>query len=143
MTDKEFRQLKRSELIDIIYEYQKQEKQMQEEIRKLRAKLRSRNLKIQDAGSIAEATAGLSGIFQVAQKTADAYLEHIYAAGEETERACEQMIKEAKDEARVILETARREAERYGSTHTYERPVSDSDSGEDDDGGDEFEYIDC
>lgn len=80
MTDKEFKRLKRSELIEIIYEYQKREQALQSRVEALQAQLDEKNLKIQQAGSIAEATAALTGIFEAAQKTADAYLEHIRAA---------------------------------------------------------------
>ena len=80
MTDKEFKRLKRSELIEIIYEYQKREQALQSRVEALQAQLDEKNLKIQQAGSIAEATAALTGIFEATQKTADAYLEHIRAA---------------------------------------------------------------
>lgn len=80
MTDKEFKRLKRSELIEIIYEYQKREQALQSRVEALQAQLDEKNLKIQQAGNIAEATAALTGIFEAAQKTADAYLEHIRAA---------------------------------------------------------------
>ena len=80
MTDKEFKRLKRSELIEIIYEYQKREQALQARVDQLQAQLEERNLKIRDAGSIAEATAALTGIFEAAQKTAEAYLEHVRAA---------------------------------------------------------------
>lgn len=110
MTDKEFRRLTKNELIDIIYEYQKQEKLMQEDIDKLKAMLHSRNLKIKDAGSIADATVALSGIFERAQKTADEYLENIKAANADTEEQCRQMLLDAEAKAARIIAEAKRQA---------------------------------
>lgn len=77
MTDKEFRRLKRSELIEIIYQYQQNEKNLMAEIDRLKEQLADRKLKIEKAGSIAEAALELSGIFEAAQKAADEYLEFL------------------------------------------------------------------
>lgn len=49
MTDKEFKRLKRSELIEIIYEYQKREQALQSRVEALQAQLDEKNLKIQQA----------------------------------------------------------------------------------------------
>lgn len=77
MTDKEFRKLRRSELIEIIYEYQRREKEMQTEINDLRDQLDARDLKISEAGSIAEAVIRLNELFETAQKTADDYIDQV------------------------------------------------------------------
>ena len=77
MTDKEFRKLSRTDLIEIIYEYQRREQEMQKEINTLRDALEKRDLKIQEAGSIAEAVVRLNELFETAQKTADEYVEQV------------------------------------------------------------------
>ena len=77
MTDKEFKRLRRSDLIEILYEYQKREKALSEEIASLKAELESRDLKIRNAGSIAEAVVKLNELFETAQKTADDYIEQV------------------------------------------------------------------
>ena len=77
MTDKEFRKLRRSALIEIIFEYQRREQEMQTEIEALKAQLESRELKIADAGSIAEAVIRLNELFETAQKTADEYIAQV------------------------------------------------------------------
>ncbi len=88
MTDKEFKRLRRSDLIEILYEYQKREKALNEEIASLKAELESRDLKIRNAGSIAEAVVKLNELFETAQKTADEYVEQV-------KRNAEREIKEA------------------------------------------------
>ncbi len=78
MTDKEFKHLRRSELIEIIYELQKNEKKLQDELEMTKEKLASKEIKIAEAGSIAEAVIGLSDIFERAQAAADEYLNQIH-----------------------------------------------------------------
>ena len=105
MTDKEFKKLRRSELIEIIYEYQKNEEQMKEEIDSLRAQLDSKELKIKNSGSIAEAVVSLNELFETAQKTADDYIDQV-------KRKCtEEITDAAKKEADDILSDARKKAD--------------------------------
>ncbi len=78
MTDREFKHLKRSELIDIIYEYQKHEEELNKEIDRLNARLNDRNLKtIEDARVIADVVQNLGIIVDTTQKMADNYLETV------------------------------------------------------------------
>lgn len=77
MTDKEFRKLRRSALIEIIFEYQRREQEMQAEIDALKAQLEARELKIAEAGSIADAVIRLNELFETAQKTADDYIAQV------------------------------------------------------------------
>ncbi|WP_037298333.1 hypothetical protein [Ruminococcus flavefaciens] len=103
MTDKEFRKLKRGDLIAIIYEYQKKQEELVKEISELREQLESKNLKINKAGSIAEAVVGLDLLFETAQKTADDYIEQVRLANEEAEKKAAEIIKQAEDEAAEIV----------------------------------------
>ena len=82
MTDKELRKLSRMELIDIIYEAQKQYADCADENQKLKAALEERNLKIASAGSIAEAALSVNRVFESAQAAADEYLLSLRAANE-------------------------------------------------------------
>ena len=111
MTDKEFRKLKRSDLIAIIYEYQKKQEELVKEIDELRAQLESKNLKISKAGSIAEAVVGLDLLFETAQKTADDYIEQVRLANEEAEQKAAEIIKQAEKEAAEIVSKARDKAD--------------------------------
>lgn len=87
MTDKEFKQLKRSELIDIIFEYQKQEEELREEIRQLERQLADRNAKtIEDAKVIAEVVKNMGVILDTTQQMADNYLAAIYEKGERIQK---------------------------------------------------------
>lgn len=111
MTDKEFKRLSRADLIDIIYEYQKQEEVHLAEIEELKEKLAEQEIKISNAGSIAEAVAGINSIFDIAQKTADQYLSKVYGA-----------LEDAEVERRRIIEEARVEADRIVNSAKYRNP---------------------
>ncbi len=80
MTDKELRHLKRSDLIEIIYELQTQNKEASDRIDLLERELNDRRIKISEAGSIAEAALRLNGVFEAAQAAADRYLMSVKAA---------------------------------------------------------------
>ena len=106
MTDKEFRKLKRSDLISIIYEYQKKQDELNAEIAELKKQLESKQLRIGKAGSIAEAVVGLNELFETAQKTADDYLEQLKGLEDDAKEKAAAIIREAEEKARVI--TAKR-----------------------------------
>lgn len=80
MTEKELRRLRRLDLIEIIYKYQRRERKLQEENETLRAQLDSKVLKLKEAGSIAKAALELNGVFEAAQRAADQYLVSVKAA---------------------------------------------------------------
>lgn len=65
MTDKELKRLSRVELIDIIYELQKQKDAADVRVAQLQEKLNQRELRIAQAGSIAEAAIGLNGVLRL------------------------------------------------------------------------------
>ena len=77
MDDKEFRKLRREDLIEIIYQYQRRDQKLTQENEMLRRQLEDRRIRLQKAGSIAEAAMALSGVFEAAQKAADLYLQSL------------------------------------------------------------------
>lgn len=87
MTDRELRRLSRAELVDIIYELQNRNQQCEAEMEKLQKALDDKILKLSSAGSIAEASLKLSGVFEAAQAAADQYLASLEAQlGREEEK---------------------------------------------------------
>ncbi|MGM9549395.1 MAG: DNA repair protein [Faecousia sp.] len=77
MTDKEFRRLRRPELLGMLLEKSKEVERLQHELDEARAQLASREIEIQNAGSIAEAALRLNGVFQAAEQAAAQYLENV------------------------------------------------------------------
>ncbi len=79
ITEKELKRMSRGELIEIIAAQKKRELQLEQQLKEAEQQLAERNLKISNAGSIAEAALILSGIFEAAQAAADTYLESVKA----------------------------------------------------------------
>ena len=108
MISKELKKLNRRELVDVIYQLKKNEEQMQERIASLEAELQDRRMRLSVAGSIAEAATDITGIFSVAQSTADLYLNEIASMKEDTQRECTKMIEEAKEKVESIMADGKR-----------------------------------
>ncbi len=106
MTDKELKHLSRAELIDIIYELQKQSNAKDAQMDKMQATLDERTLRISTAGSIAEAAVSINGVFEAAQAAADQYLTSIKAATADMERT----LAEAEEKRKKILGDAEEQA---------------------------------
>ena len=101
MTDRQFRRLSRGALIEIIYELQNAQAQLQEENEALQKALAARQLKIERAGSIAEA----------AQAAADTYLAQTREANEKTQQLCDRLIADAQRKADAIVRAAQVQAD--------------------------------
>lgn len=110
MTDKEFRRLTREELVEIIYELQKAQEQLRAENEELKKQLADKELKMESAGSIAEAALALNGVFEAAQEAADQYLSQVRAVNERTQSVCDRVIANAQRRAAEIVKQAQNEA---------------------------------
>ncbi len=106
MTDKELKHLGRAELIDILYELQKRNDDLTAQNQQLKAALDDKQLRLSEAGSIAEAALRVNGVFEAAQAAADQYLQSIHSANE----GMEQKIAEAEEKAAAIVRSAEERA---------------------------------
>lgn len=79
MTEKELKKLTRAELLEILIYQTKQITELEQKLEEAEEALEDRRIRIQNAGSIAEASLELSGIFEAAQRAADQYLENVKA----------------------------------------------------------------
>ncbi len=118
MADKELRHMSRSELIEIIYAVQQQEMSLRKEIDELNSKLNDRLLRLDQSGSIAEASLSLNHVFEDAQAAADEYLQSVSAMRSHAEYLLtsaqadsEKIISEAKSDADNIIAQAQTYAE--------------------------------
>ena len=108
MTDKEFKRLGRSQLIDIIYQLQLKLEELTAENEVLSKKLTDKRIRVSEAGSIAEAALEIHNVMQAAQDAAAHYLEEIRNMREETEEECRSLLEKTKKEADFIIAQARR-----------------------------------
>ena len=77
MDEKELRKLNRQELLEILLEVTEENENLLEENKMLRKKLQSKYMVIDNAGSLAEASLQISGVFKRAQLAADVYLRNL------------------------------------------------------------------
>lgn len=91
MTEKEMKKLSRADLLELLLQARRENDQLQSEVERLKKRLTDRSIAIQNAGSIAEASLQLSGIFEAAQEAAEQYLENIRTLSGRQKKICEQM----------------------------------------------------
>ncbi len=90
MTDKELRKLRRIDLLNILLAQSREIDQLREKLRETEAALQDKTLMIDKAGSIAEASLQLSGIFRAAELACQQYTDNIRLLSERQEALLEQ-----------------------------------------------------
>lgn len=98
MTEKELRKLNRYQLLELLMMQTEENTRLRQEI----DRLREQQMKLEELGSVAEASLLLNGVFEAAQKAADDY------------------VNEARQRAEHIVERARLEAELFNETTIME-----------------------
>ena len=83
MTDRELRKLNRAELLELLLAESRENERLRAELKRVNESLASRAIRIENAGSIAEAALQLNGVFQAAEQAAAQYLENVRRLAEE------------------------------------------------------------
>ena len=105
MTDKELRRLSRTDLLELLLAQRRENEQLRCILDQTQAQLADRTIKIDKAGSIAEASLQLSGIFNAAQDSCQYYLDNIKLLSERQNVVCQQMEQETKEKCdRMVAE---------------------------------------
>ena len=81
--NKDLKKLKRSDLLELMFQLQKEVEHLKEENENLRKELDDRTIMINEVGNIADAAMKITNIFEEAQKSAEIYLESIRKKNEE------------------------------------------------------------
>ncbi len=115
ITDKEFKRLSRSQLIDIIYQLQLKQDELTAENEKLSKALSDKRLRVSKAGNIAEAALEIHNVMQAAQDAAAHYLEEIRIMRNETEEKCRRLLEKAQKDAGDIVAQAKKSNPSYNS----------------------------
>lgn len=116
MNEKALRKASRQELLELLLESTKEKERlladmeaMRKEVAETRAKMQEYTVAVEEAGSIADAAAQVSGVFNAAQKTADIYLANIRRRQEEQEEACKKKQVESERLAAEIIAKAEKQ----------------------------------
>ena len=103
MNDREIRKLNRAQLIEIIYQLQLNQEELEAENKKLKEQLEDKRLRMNNAGNIAHAALEINNVMEAAQNAANMYLEEIREMRKETEEQCVQILKTTKEKADAYL----------------------------------------
>lgn len=106
MTDRELKKLSRADLLELLLEERRQNELLRAQLKESEEKLNDKSLKIEEAGSIAQAAIDLNGVFEAAEAAAAQYLENVKRLSSEREAKCWQIEIEAKERADAIIKEA-------------------------------------
>lgn len=102
MTDKELHGLKRTDLLKILIEQEKELETMRVELDATRKKLENRKIQLEKAGNIAEAALQINGVFQTAQAAAKQYLDNIKEMSDQQQKICSEKQKSVKERCALL-----------------------------------------
>lgn len=103
MTDTELKKLKRGELLELFLEQSREVKRLNIELKEAKKTLEDRKIVIDKAGSLAEASLQLNGVFDTAQKAAEQYLFNMESMMERTTLECQKRNEESQ-QARIKVQ---------------------------------------
>lgn len=112
MTDQEVKKLKRVELLEMLIEQSEENERLKAQIAQLEGQLAERRIAMEQAGSIAEASMSLSGVFRTAQDAADRYLESVRQQNAEAEAKSAAMLRDTEARCNAIRAEIRAKCEK-------------------------------
>jgi hypothetical protein len=107
MTDKELRRLNRAQLLEMLQLETERNEALQKELDAANAQLADRRLTIERAGSIAQASLQLNGVFEACQRAADQYIESVRGM------VAQAVPEPVRAQEAAVWQQAEREAARY------------------------------
>lgn len=118
MTDRQLRKASRPDLLRLLLEEKKTSEALREQLRQLQLQLENRQLRINQAGSLAEAALKLSGIFDAAETACQSYTENIRTLSGRQEEICRKMEQETREKCDRMLEQAKQMSRVYWDEYT-------------------------
>jgi hypothetical protein len=113
MTEKELRGLSRADLLELLIMESKKNQELQMQLDEANAKLRSKEITINNAGSIAEAALQLNGIFDAAQAASEQYLQNIMSLSQRQEEVCAEMERQTRQQCDEMVAQAEQASKAY------------------------------
>ena len=112
MRNKELRKLSRRDLLELLLQQEQENERLNLKIAELEKAVTERYLSIENAGSMAEASLALSGIFEAADKAVAQYKDNLKRSSEEQKKAYDRIVLDAKQRAAEIIQAAEKEKQR-------------------------------
>ena len=110
MASKKLKRLNRKELLEMLVAQGREVERLQRELAEAQEKLTEREIRIEKAGTIAEAAFSLNGVYEAVEAAAKQYLENIEKRSSNQQDTVDQIISDAKMEAVSIRAAAQKEA---------------------------------
>ena len=111
MTDRELRKLRRVDLLELLAQVSREKEALQDQVAALQAQLAERQLNMDQAGTFAEASLRLSGVFADIDAAGAQYLYNIQQLSQKRTAACERLEAESRAQADAILAEAQTKAD--------------------------------
>ncbi len=111
MTEKQLKRLSRADLLELLINQSKELEQVRLSLEEAEDKLASKEIKISQAGSIAEAALQLNGLFNAAQAASEQYLENVRKLTAHQETVCAQMERECEEQVAERLTATQKQCE--------------------------------
>lgn len=124
MNEKDLKRMTRSELLEILIEQAEENKKLKLRLQRAEKLLEERKIILDNAGSIAEASMMLSGIFDAAEEASRLYLDSVQLLSERSKAIYENEEELARLKAEAIVEEALDYKRRvYAEADAYKRMV--------------------
>lgn len=78
MTDKELHKLSRAELLEMLLQQTREVERLEKELAAAQQALTDRNIMLEQAGNIAEASLKINRVFEAAQRAAEQYIINVH-----------------------------------------------------------------
>ena len=108
MTPKELRRLRRSDLMEMLLQLSKENLQLRQDLEDAHRQLEEKQIKIEEAGSLAEAALRLNGIFEAAQAACDQYTQNLKERSENIEQYCADMEQQTRAKCDKMMADAQK-----------------------------------
>ncbi|MBQ8610262.1 MAG: hypothetical protein IJ412_01005 [Oscillospiraceae bacterium] len=118
MKERELKHLSRAELLELLLAQTKETERLSAELEQAQRELADRRLRLQEAGSLAQAAIEINGVMEAAQAAAQQYLDNIRLMEEEARQQCEQMLADAEKKAARIRQDLLKDAKTEASQLT-------------------------
>lgn len=111
MNEYNLKKLSRADLLEMLIEQGEELEAVKEKLAIAETRLQQKELDIEEAGSIAEASLKLNGVFDAAQAACQQYMDNIAALSQRQQTICERLEKESREEAAARISEAKNKCE--------------------------------
>lgn len=113
MTERQLRKASRPELLKMLQQCRQENDDLRQRLEQTQSQLQSRQLVVDQSGTLADAALKLSGIFEAAESACQYYTENIRTLSGRQEEICRKMEQESREKCDRMLEQAKQMAKIY------------------------------